>query len=596
MTTAILGPDPLEILIDAALRRLSEGEAPSAMEVERVDVKEEPGRRAADGSILSGAETNEQAADYLAGEMACMANTPGGGAVIVGVADGGQKIGTELNPEWLRHRIWELTAGSLTISARVANVEGSRLLVLSSVEALSPVVYRGRVRWRVGTNCVDVDPVTWQSRTLLRRGYDWSDQPSGHTLADVSPVACEIARTYLRSGQRPGRTSDSNLADVDDTELLRRLNLVTDGERLTNAGSMMFVATPWPGIDYIRRNAPGDDSSLRIEAYGPLLAQVREVEQAASHANPTTHLARGFAHAQVRAIAPRALREAIINGITHRDWMIHLPTTVEHVGDTLIVTSPGGFVGGVAPENIITHVAVPRYKSLALAMARLGLAEREGVGVDRMVSDMLRAGRPAPVFSEDEGPFVRVALLGGPPDQTIIDLLGDLTPPQAATVEVLLLINHLTRHGWVDAQTAAPVLQRSPEEAEQAIAQLADTTLIARDSDQASPETPAIIVRVAGVPSAHSAAHRLSDAARQRLADRTKHLTTPEGRLGLIIDWSRARGRVSSTEAADLTGLSRTSTAQLLASLADEGQLNLGRPNRTGRGFFYTPDFYTPDD
>ena len=330
MTTAILGPDPLEILIDAALRRLSEGEAPSAMEVERVDVKEEPGRRAADGSILSGAETNEQAADYLAGEMACMANTPGGGTVIVGVADGGQKIGTELNPEWLRHRIWELTAGSLTISARVANVEGSRLLVLSSVEALSPVAYRGRVR--------------------------------------------------------------------------------------------------------------------------------------------------------------------------------------------------------------------------------------------------------------------------GPPDRTIIDLLGDLTPPQAATVEVLLLINHLTRHGWVDAQTAAPVLQRSPEEAEQAIAQLADTTLIARDSDQASPETPAIIVRVAGVPSAQSAAHRLSDAARQRLADRTKHLATPEGRLGLIIDWSRARGRVSSTEAADLTGLSRTSTSQLLASLADEGQLNLGRPNRTGRGFFYTPDDYTPDD
>ena len=588
MTTAILGPDPLETLIDTALRQLFEGVAPSAMEVERVDVKEEPGRRGASGSLQPGAETNEQAAGHLAGEMACMANTPGGGAVIVGVADNGQKIGTELNAEWLRHRIWELTAGSLTISARVAIIDGCRLLVLSSVETLNPVAYRGRMRWRVGTNCVDVDPIAWQSRTLLRRGYDWSDQPSGHTLGDVSPVACEIARTYLRSDPRPSRNEDGDLADVDDPELLRRLNLVVDGERLTNAGSLMFVATPWPGIDYIRRNAQGGDSTLRIEADGPLLAQVREVERAAAHANPTTHLSRGFGHAQIHAIAPRALREAIINGITHRDWMINLPTTIEHISDTLVVTSPGGFVGGVRPDNIITHVAVPRYKSLAQSMARLGLAEREGVGVDRMVGDMLRTGRPAPIFSEVEGPFVRVALLGGSPDQAVVDLVADLTPPQAGTVEVLLLIDHLARHGWVDPQTAAPVLQRTPEEAEQAIAQLADTTLAARDSDKATRELSSVIVAVGGVPSAQSAAYRLSNAARQRLAHRVDHLTTPEGRIDLILGWSRGRGRVSSTEAANLTGLSRTSTAKLLTSLAEEGQLTPGRTNRTGRGFFYT--------
>ena len=68
MTTAILGPDPTETLIGTALRQLSKGVAPSAMEVERVDVKEEPGRRRADGSDRTGAETNEQTADHLAGD------------------------------------------------------------------------------------------------------------------------------------------------------------------------------------------------------------------------------------------------------------------------------------------------------------------------------------------------------------------------------------------------------------------------------------------------------------------------------------------------------------------------------------------------
>ena len=38
MTLGVLGPDPLETLIKQALRRLSGGELPSRIEVERVDV------------------------------------------------------------------------------------------------------------------------------------------------------------------------------------------------------------------------------------------------------------------------------------------------------------------------------------------------------------------------------------------------------------------------------------------------------------------------------------------------------------------------------------------------------------------------------
>lgn len=43
-----------------------------------------------------------------------MANTAGGGAIVVGVANDGTRIGTHLEPEWLRDRIWELTEGKLT--------------------------------------------------------------------------------------------------------------------------------------------------------------------------------------------------------------------------------------------------------------------------------------------------------------------------------------------------------------------------------------------------------------------------------------------------------------------------------------------------
>ena len=264
--------------------------------------------------------------------------------------------------------------------------------MLTCIEALEPISYRGKLKWRVGANCVEVDPVVWQSKTLERIAFDWSDQPSGRTLDDVSPTACEVAREYLR--EAGDDESGADLANATDADLLRRLNLVKDRRRLTNAGSLLFVDTPWPGIDYIRRDMPGGDSTLRIEGIGPLLTQVRKVEQACEVANRVTHTAKGFAHGRIRAIPPGTLREAIVNGVVHRDWQSPQPTTI---------------------------------------------------------------------------------------------------------------------------------------------------------------------------------------------------LRTPEGRKALILHWSRARGRVSSTEAADLTGLSRVSAGKLLAALADAHQLKGSRADRIGRGYFYIP-------
>ena len=496
-----------------------------------------------------------------------MANTPGGGAVIVGVSDEGKWIGTRLDADWVRHRIWELTSRQLTVAVREERLEGCRLLVLTCLEALAPVRYRGRLRWRVGTHCVEVDPVVWQSRMLERIGFDWSDQPSGKTLDDASPVAIQVARDYLRESN--ASESDTGLVHATDADLLRRLNLVKGSRDLNNAGSLLFVETPSPGVDYIRRDMPGGDSTLRIEGAGPLLVQVREVERAGEVANRVTHTAEGFARGRIRAIPPRTLREAIVNGLVHRDW--------------LTVTSPGAFVGGVTPANIITHPAAPRYRTLSEAVASLGLAEREGIGVDRMVRDMLAIGHPPPVIAEMDGPYVRVVLLGGPPDTAVVDLVAALTPAWAGNVDSLLLIEHLTRCGWVDAESAIELLQRSSaEEAGEAIRGLADARLDAAGS-------VSVIAPVQGVPADQPDAFRFSDAVRGRLAHRLAPLGTPEGRAALILHWSRARGRVSSTEVADLTGLSKVSASRLLTGLADSGDLKGGRPGRRGRGFFYVP-------
>lgn len=578
--------DPVAQQVGEVLAKLAAGEPPRRIERTHVDVKEEPGRRGPGGSILPGGPENEQAARYLAGEMACFANTPGGGAVILGVADDGQRIGTALEPEWLRHRIWELTSRQLTIGARIYDLHGTRLLLLTAPQALEPIRYDGRLRWRLDDHCVEIDATSWHADRQQRAGFDWSVQPSPHTLADVSAGAVEVARSYLKIAADRGDEGAADLAEAPTPDLLRRINVIDADERLTNAGSLLFVRTPDVGIDYIRRDVPAGDSIARVRGKIPLLQQLADVEKASDVANRIVHAADGFTHGQARAIPPRALREAIVNGVVHRDWLSPQPTTVEHVGDALTVTSPGGFVGGIAPSNIITHPSAPRYRSLAEAVAALRLAEREGVGVDRMVRDMLARGHAEPAITEISGPYVRVTLVGGAPDAAVVTLLASLTPTNAAQdVDMLLLVHHLIRRGWVDADRAAPVLQRSRLETEAAIARLIATR---------SHGDP-VIVPIQGVPAGQQPAYRLSDRVREMIGAKLTPLESPTGRATMIADWARSRGRVSTTEIADLTGLSVPYVGTLLSAMADDGILRAGREGRRGRGFFYVPNSAEPD-
>lgn len=61
------------------------------------------------------------------------------------------------------------------------------------------------------------------------------------------------------------------------------------------------------------------------------------------------------------------------------------------------------------------------------------------------------------------------------------------------------------------------------------------------------------------------------------------------GSKSQIVAWAKARGRISSTEAADLTGLSTTYAGSILKSLAEHGSLKPGRDGTMGRGFYYVP-------
>jgi ATP-dependent DNA helicase RecG len=314
-----------------------------------------------------------------------------------------------------------------------------------------------------------------------------------------------------------------------------------------------------------------------------LLEALQDVEQAIAQANRLTHVpADSLAVGQIRAVPEGAVRESLANAVAHRDWTHSDPVIVEFVGDTLIVQSPGGFAEGVDPNRLITAPAHTRNPHLADVLRRLRIAEREGIGVDRMFRELVRLGHPQPEIVEFPGPHVRCALIGGQPDVRLLRLVTSLEPPQRFDdLDIVLLIDVLRKAPTVNATGLSQVLQKPPEEAAAALAR-AHGTLFR--------EHP-LVVKTARTERYRHPDYRFGDAAREHLqAQLPYHRHSRAEVIDHVVAFVRRHGQIKNSDYVELFGVSAAYASTVLKELAggEGGQiLRPGRQPNRGRFAHY---------
>jgi ATP-dependent DNA helicase RecG len=540
---------------------------PDDVELEHVDIKEEAGRRGSGGTLLVGEEQNTAAAAQLADEVACFANTPGGGALIVGVENrSGDLLGTNLNRDWLRHSIYTRVDVAPLIEDR--EVDGVRLLVLHVAPAGEPVEdTRGQIRWRVGKNCVPVDRSEWWLRRQDQTGYDSMAVATARTVVDVSPGAMAIADRYLRTGGT-GEVGGDPVADV-----LRRLGVLRPDGRLTQAGALLFCPADRTYVSMSVLDVEGGDVLLRPQDMSGLsiLEQLAAVEARLETVNTEVTVRGGFAESRVRRLPPASVREAVLNGLAHRDWMPPDPVSVTWIeaDSALQVVSPGGFVGGITAETVLTQ-RYSRHPALTDLFRALGLVDKQGLGVDRMYREMVALGHRPPMIVEEDGPRVRVRLVGGRPVIPVMVLAERIDPAvRRRDVRVALIVDELLRLPFTMADRMARVLQRTPAEAAEALDTAAEcrvggSPLIVRFKDVWMLSPTAIAVVEGAAP------------ADVRRARGVLPYRRPGDPVGVVTSWLAAHERITSGDYAALTGLTQTASLNHLDRLVGDGLLIRG--------------------
>jgi len=404
----------------------------------------------------------------------CLANGSGG-TIVLGVADrktgSAAFTGTDLDGDHLRQSIYAATKPNLLVSVQEITHLGVRLLAVAVPEGLD--VYadsKGRPYRRLGNQCQPMSPAEASSLRDDRLGIDWSTGPSDRRAEEVSPLSYATLRTVL-AGLPDDRRG---LADRSDLDLLRLLGLL-DGDLLNRAGEVLLLpAAPGrPRLVYQFRPTPGGEPSAVERLDGPLVvafARVMEVVRARLNSAPLT-LPDGQ-QIQLQDFPELAVREAIANGLVHRDYRLPGPVTVEHSPAVLVVTSPGPLVSGVTPENILTHPPKPRNRTLANAARVLGFAEEYGRGIDRMYVSMIRTGRGLPLIEAGQD-HVSVHLVGGAPNTHIARYVAQLPTVERDDTDALLTLFHLCSTRTITPTGIAPILQRTAAEAATILGRLA---------------------------------------------------------------------------------------------------------------------------
>ncbi|NJN17639.1 MAG: DeoR family transcriptional regulator [Oscillochloris sp.] len=359
--------------------------------------------------------------DEVAETLAAMANGQGG-SIVLGVA-GRSKARVEgvSNVDAGRDLLIEAALACtppLILPLPIVVRHEDAPLVLAIVPAGLPQVYavHGKYLRREGGTNQPIAPDALR-RLLLERGdVSWERSIPD----DAAPTDLDDAR-IMRYAERVGPDAVER-----PLELLYRRGCVvrsTDGSnngyRPTNAGLLLFsrdVASRMPQAEITLvqyRGLEMSDEFEREDIHDTLPEAARRAERwLFDHMRKGSRMI-GLEREDWTQFPPGCVREALVNAIAHRDYGIRGEgVRVALFADRLEVYSPGRLPGHVTVANIAEE-RYSRNESLVQVLADLGLIERLGYGINRMLRQMAEAGLPAPSFRETAAGFL-VTLQGRP--------------------------------------------------------------------------------------------------------------------------------------------------------------------------------------
>jgi ATP-dependent DNA helicase RecG len=307
-----------------------------------------------------------------------------------------------------------------------------------------PIPVDGAYWMRGGEELVPMTPDMLQ-RIFAEAGPDFSAETCPKVrLDDLIPEAIEdFRRRWMR------KSGNAALAELSTARLLEDAELIVDG-RVTYAALVLFGTRAALGkhlaqaeviFEYRSTEAAGPAQQREEYRHG-FFSFYDELWAKINLRNDKQHYQDGLFMVDVPTFDEVAVREAILNAVSHRDYRDGKSVFIKQFPRRIEIISPGGFPPGVSAENILDR-QFPRNRRLAEAFGKSGLVERSGQGANRIYEACIREGKPLPTFGGTDERQVALTLDGQVQDARFLHFLEKVGRARLAsfTTHDLLVLN-----------------------------------------------------------------------------------------------------------------------------------------------------------
>ena len=292
-------------------------------------------------------------------------------------------------------------------------------------------------------------PYEINSRLSELSMLDYSSLPvPDSNYDDLDKNERERLRSILRN-----YNGEEYLLNLDDEELDKALQLVkqVDGKLVPTFAGMLLIGKEnklreyIPTAEVIIQQLQGSNVIVNKSIHFPILKSLEIVFNFIDARNPEYEMEFGLFRMSIPDYNIRAIREAVVNAFSHRDYTRLGAIRVQMDDDGLSISNPGGFIEGVTLYNLLTVEPHGRNPVLADALKRLGLAERSGRGVDRIFEGSLMYGKPSPDYSDSTAVVVRLFIPRSIPDENFVKMLNEeeKRTNKLPSINSLLILNIL---------------------------------------------------------------------------------------------------------------------------------------------------------
>ncbi len=324
-------------------------------------------------------ELKEVYVDEIRKEIIAFANT-NGGTVYIGVKDNGEIVGIE-DTDAVTLRIANSCRDAIKpditmfLAYDAVDADGKKILAVHVQRGTARPYYLtakglkpSGVYVRQGTSSAPA------SDEAIRRMIKETD---GDRFEDMRSLNQEL--TFEETGRL---FKKKNLPF--EFPQMKTLGLISADNLYTNLALLLSDQCPHIIKSATFRGTNQDDFQDRREFTGSLIKQLNDAYSYLDMRNQTNASFKGLYRIDSKDYSDKAIREALLNAIEHRDYSYSAPTLLSVFSDRIEFVSYGGLAGGVQMEDILNGLSVCRNPKLASVFYRLQLVEAYGTGLPKI--------------------------------------------------------------------------------------------------------------------------------------------------------------------------------------------------------------------